>query len=312
MLSSDSLSSTSFVTPITETYAGFVAILGRPNVGKSTLLNTFLGVKVAPISPKPQTTRYGVRGIYTEDDRQLVFVDTPGLHRPKDSLGSYMNREVQNAVMDVDVVLWVVDLRNPPNEEDKDVARLISDLTSETQIYLIGNKLDVAKYPTEAIDLYQDLVPNIEQVRSLSALQNPKSVYSLRAELLNLLSPHPFFFPSNVRSDQSRESWAAEIIRERCLIHLYQEVPYSIAVKVLEWREKKGRPVYIKAEIWLERTSHRMIVLGKGGKMIKEIGSSARKQLEVFLDKKVFLDLELTVKSDWRKDIYALRELGYN
>ena len=226
--------------PTEETYAGFIALLGRPNVGKSTLLNTFLGVKVAPISPKPQTTRCGVRGIYTEDDRQLIFVDTPGLHRPKDNLGSYMNREVQNAVLGVDIVLWVVDLRGPPKEEDKDVARLISDIPSKTPIYLVGNKLDVAKYPHEAIDLYQELVPAIEQVRCLSALQNPKSVYSLRTELLDLLSPHPFFFPSDMRSDQSRETWAAEIIRERCLIHLYQEVPYSVAVKVLEWREKKG------------------------------------------------------------------------
>ena len=295
-----------------ETYAGFVAILGKPNVGKSTLLNTILGVKVAPISPKPQTTRCGVRGIYTEDNRQLIFVDTPGLHRPKDALGKYMNKEVQSAIIDVDVVLWVVDLRRPPNEEDKDVARLIADLTNNLPIYLVGNKLDLAKYPQEALGLYQDLVPNITQVRLLSALQNPKSVYSLRTELLDLLLPTPFFFPSDIRSDQSRENWAAEIIRESCLIHLHQEVPYSVAVKVLEWEEpNKKRSIFIKAEIWLERQNHRMIVLGKGGKMIREIGRSARKQLEVFLNSKVFLELEVTIKPDWRKDVHALRELGY-
>ncbi len=297
-----------------ETYAGFVAILGKPNVGKSTLLNTILGVKVAPISPKPQTTRCGVKGIYTEENRQLVFVDTPGLHRPKDKLGKYMNQEVQSAILDVDVILWVVDLRHPPNEEDKDVARLISNITNDALIYLIGNKLDVAKYPQEALELYQELVPNIKKVHLLSALQNPKSVYSLRKELFDLLLPNPFFFPSDIRSDQSRENWISEIIRESCLIHLRQEVPYSLAVKVLEWEERKNqksKPIYIKAELWLERKNHRLIVLGKKGKMIKEIGRTARKQLEIFLSRKIFLDLEVVIKPDWRKDVYALKELGY-
>ncbi len=308
---------TSIISPTdttAETYAGFVAILGKPNVGKSTLLNTILGVKVAPISPKPQTTRCGIRGIYTEENRQLVFVDTPGLHRSKDALGKYMNQEVRNAIIDVDMILWVVDLRRPPNKEDKDVARLISDLTSNVPIYLIGNKLDLAKYPQEALDLYQNLVPNIKQARLVSALRNPKSVYSLRKELLDLLLPTPFFFPSDIRSDQSRENWAAEIIRESCLVNLHQEVPYSVAVKILEWEEhknNKNRPIYIKAEIWLERRNHRMIVLGKEGKMIREIGRNARKQLEVFLNRKVFLELEVTIKPDWRKDVHALRELGY-
>ena len=296
----------------TETYAGFVTILGKPNVGKSTLLNTFLGVKVAPISPKPQTTRRGVRGIYTEDARQLIFVDTPGLHRPKDSLGNYMNREAKNALIDVDVVLWVVDLRGPPSKEDKDVARLISDIENDPPIYLIGNKLDAAKYPDEAIQLYQELLPKVEQVHCLSAIRNPKAVYTLRSQLLELLLPNPLFFPSDIRSDQSREDWASEIIRESCLVHLYQEIPYGAAVKVLEWRENKGdKPVYIQAEIWLERHSHRMIVLGKGGEMIREIGRSARKQLEIFLNEKVFLELEVVIKIDWRKDVNALKELGY-
>ena len=135
------------------TRSGFVAIVGRPNVGKSTLLNTLLGVKVAPITPKPQTTRRGVRGVYTQDDKQLVFVDTPGFHRAKDALGQYMNREVTGALVDVDVALWVVDLRRPPNNEDRDVARLLGGIDPRTPVYLVGNKLDVAKYPDEALSL---------------------------------------------------------------------------------------------------------------------------------------------------------------
>jgi GTPase len=294
------------------TYAGFVAIIGKPNVGKSTLLNTMLGIKVAPISPKPQTTRKGVRGIYTWEDKQLVFVDTPGLHRPKDALGNFMNREVRNATADVEAILWVVDLRRPPTDEDKDVARLLKGLEPGTPIYLIGNKADVAKYPDEATQLYKDLYPELERVYTLSALNDPEAVYALREDLFKLLPESPFFFPENIRSDQSREQWAAELIRESAMIMLREELPYTVAVQVSEWREAtKKDPLYISADIWVEKSNHRMIVLGKGGKMIKEIGQYARKQLEVFLQQKVFLDLHFEVHRDWRQDVESLRELGY-
>jgi GTPase len=294
------------------TRAGFVAIIGKPNVGKSTLLNTMLGIKVAPISPKPQTTRKGVRGIYTWEDQQLVFVDTPGLHRPKDALGNFMNREVRNATMDVEGVLWIVDLRHPPGDEDKDVARLLKGLEPGTPVYLIGNKSDVAKYPDEAIALYKDLYPEAERVYTLSALNDPEAVYALREDLFKLLPESPFFFPENIRSDQSREQWAAELIRESVMIMLREELPYTVAVQVSEWREAKNKdPLYISADIWVEKSNHRMIVLGKGGKMIKEIGQYARKQLEVFLQQKLFLDLHVEVHSNWRQDVESLRELGY-
>ena len=298
-------------TPATQ--SGFVAILGKPNVGKSTLLNTLLGVKVAPISPKPQTTRRGVRGIYSQDHRQLVFVDTPGFHRAQDALGDYMNREVRSAISDIDVILWVVDLRKPPGDEDRDVARLLNGIDPSTPIYLIGNKQDAAKYPKEALELYQELIPRLQAVYTLSALNNPEAVYALRQDLLEQLSDNPFFFPHNIRSDQSREDWAAELIRESAMIHLREELPYSIAVKVLEWREasRKDEPLYIAAEIWVERSNHRMIVLGKGGKMIKEIGRTARKQLEIFLSSRIYLDLEVILQRNWREDQEALRELGY-
>lgn len=295
------------------TYSGFIALLGKPNVGKSTLLNTLLGVKVAPITAKPQTTRRGVRGIYTQDDRQLVFVDTPGLHRAKDALGDYMNREVRNALIDVDIALWIVDLRRPPSDEDKDVARLLKGIDPATPVYLIGNKVDAAKYPDEALRLYRELLPSAAKALSLSALNDPKAVYALRDELLQQLPEGPFFFPSNIRSDQSREMWAAELIRESAMIHLRQELPYVVAVQVLEWRDptEPSEPIYLQAELWVEKPNHRMIVLGKGGAMIKEIGRTARKQLEIFLSQRLYLELEVVVHRDWREDPEALRELGY-
>jgi len=296
------------------TRSGFVAIVGKPNVGKSTLLNTMLGVKVAPITPKPQTTRRGVRGIYTFEDRQLVFVDTPGLHRGGDTvLDQAMHREVRDAVVDVDFVLWVVDLRRPPSDEDKDVARLLSGLPPEVPVIIVGNKVDAAKYPEEALQLYGDLLPTAERSVALSALNDPKAVYALRDDLLDRLEEAQFFFPGDVRSDQTREQWAAELIREAAMIHLRQELPYTVAVQVVDWQDppEEGRPIVITAEIWVEKPGHRRIVIGSGGAMIKEIGRMARKQLEVFLQERVFLELEVVVRRDWRRDKEALRELGY-
>ena len=155
------------------TRSGFITILGKPNVGKSTLLNTLLGIKVAPITPKPQTTRRGVRGVYTQDDKQLIFVDTPGYHRAQDTLGDYMNREVRTALTDVEAILWVVDLRRPPGDEDKDVARLLGSIDPDTPVWLIGNKVDAAKYPDEALDLYKDLYSDTERVYTLERPERP-------------------------------------------------------------------------------------------------------------------------------------------
>lgn len=309
-------------TPIDEqggdtdvTHSGFVAIVGKPNVGKSTLLNTLLGVKVAPITPKPQTTRRGVRGIFTQEGRQLVFVDTPGLHHQgRSALDSYMRREIRDAVADVDVVLWVTDLRHPPTREDRDVARMLTNLSDDTRVILVGNKLDAARYPDEALGLYKDLYGGLERVIALSALNDPKAVYALRDDLLESLPVGPFFFPANIRSDQSREQWVSELVRESAMLHLRQELPYAVAVLVVDWQDPepgKDEPVVITAEIWVEKVGHRRIVIGKGGLMIREIGRTARKQLEIFMDQRVFLELEVVVKSAWREDREALRELGY-
>lgn len=295
--------------------SGFVAIIGKPNVGKSTLLNTLLGVKVAPITPKPQTTRRGVRGVYTDPHlrRQLVFVDTPGLHQGRTALDDFMGREIRGAVADVEIILWVVDLRRPPGAEDRAVGRLLSGIDPSTPVFLIGNKLDAAKYPEEAMDLYAELAGEPARRYALSAQNDPKAVLNLRDDLLELLPEAPFHFPEGMASDQSREQWAAELIRESAMIHLRQELPYTVAVQVLDWRDPADadEPVVIEAELWVERRQHRPIAIGKGGKMIREIGRTARKQLEIFLNHHVFLDLDVVVRSDWRQDREALRELGY-
>lgn len=296
----------------TPTYAGFVAIVGKPNVGKSTLLNSILGIKVAPTSPRPQTTRRGVRGIYSNQQRQLVFIDTPGLHKPKDALGKYMNQEVHTALFDVEAVVWVVDLRHPPTDEDGLVARQIRELPKP--LFLIGNKVDAAKYPEEAMKLYAALLEGREadtREIMLSAQQDPEKVSAMRDELLEYMPENPFFFPKHSASDQSREMWAAEIIREEAMKKLRDELPYAVATRVLHWTEREDGLHRIMGEIIVEKGGHKGMVIGAGGKQLREIGQAARKQLEVFLNTKVFLGLEVVVMSGWRTDPEALRELGY-
>jgi GTP-binding protein Era len=304
------LSSTTDAAP--QTHSGFVAIVGKPNVGKSTLLNAFLNTKVAPTSPRPQTTRRGVRGIFSSDTHQIVFVDTPGLHKPKDALGKYMNQEVHSALADVDAILWVVDLRHPPGEEDQLVARQLRDLPKP--LFLVGNKLDVSKYPEEAMKLYAALLEGRTadtQEVMLSAQNNTTAVAMLREQVLDVLPENPFFYPRGAASDQTREMWAAEIIREEAMKKLRDELPYAVATRVNRWTEREDGLQRIEGEIVVEKNAHKGMVIGAGGKQLREIGQAARKQLEVFLDRKVFLGLEVIVINGWREDPEALRELGY-
>jgi GTPase len=301
----------------TDTRAGFVAIVGKPNVGKSTLLNALMGVKIAPTSPRPQTTRKGVRGIandLSEDGKgtQIIFVDTPGMHRPKDALGKYMNGEVQNALADVDAVVWVVDLRHPPADEDSMVARSIRDLPRPLTV--VGNKLDVAKYPEEALRLYTALLEGrTAETHSvmLSAQNDTAKVATLRASIAAGLPENPFFFPIGAASDQSREQWAAEILREEAMKKLRDELPYAVATRVTSWTERQDGLQRIEAEIVVDRTGHKGMVIGAGGKQLGAIGAATRKQLEVFLNTKVYLGVQVIVIPGWREDQEALRELGY-
>jgi len=293
------------------TYSGFVALVGKPNVGKSTLLNAMLGVKIAPISPKPQTTRKRVRGIHTEGNRQIVFVDTPGWHEAADAMSEYMIRQITEALAEVNVVLWLVDLRHPPTHEDELVARALRPLKGRVPILLIGNKSDAAKYPDAAMQAYAELLPGLE-TRMISA-QNEREAKALRDELLALLPEGPFFFPEDyAKGDQTPEEWAAEIVREEAMKRLKEEIPYSIATKTEEFELRDNGMFYIQVNIYVEREGHKPILIGAGGRMLREIGAAARKQLEVFLARKVYLDLQVKVYPNWRKDPEALRELGYH
>jgi len=293
------------------TYSGFVALVGKPNVGKSTLLNAMLGVKIAPISPKPQTTRKRVRGIHTEGNRQIVFVDTPGWHEAADAMSEYMIRQITEALAEVNVVLWLVDLRHPPTHEDELVARALRPLKGRVPILLVGNKSDAAKYPDAAMQAYAELLPGLE-TRMISA-QNEREAKALRDELLALLPEGPFFFPEDyAKGDQTPEEWAAEIVREEAMKRLKEEIPYSIATKTEEFELRDNGMFYIQVNIYVEREGHKPILIGAGGRMLREIGAAARKQLEVFLARKVYLDLQVKVYPNWRKDPEALRELGYH
>ncbi|GGJ37173.1 GTPase Era [Deinococcus roseus] len=294
----------------TSTHSGFIAIVGKPNVGKSTLLNNMLGVKVAPITNRPQTTRRGIRGILTEDQHQIVFVDTPGMHKAKDALGKYMNEEIQAALSDVDAILWIVDLRHPPTEEDVMVSRTIKDI--DKPLIVVGNKLDASKYPEEALRLYGNLLGEREfGTRTLSAQEHPESLLDLRLQLFSLLPENPFFFDEKSRSDQSRENWAAEIIREEAMKRLEEELPYAVATRVTDWEDRPDGIIEIYCDVIVERPGHKAIVIGKGASKLKEIGQGARKQLEVFLNTKIFLKLHVKIMPNWREDPEALRQLGY-
>ena len=214
-------------------------------------------------------------------------------------------------IVDVEAILWVVDLRRPPGEEDREVARLLQGIDPGTPIWLIGNKVDAAKYPEEALGLYADLAKVTREI-PISAMNDPEAVYDLRQDLLDLMPEGPLYYPDNIRSDQSRSDWASELIRESAMIQLREELPYSVAVQVTDWRDADGkdRPIVISAEIWVERMNHRPMVIGKGGRMIREIGRNARRQLEIFLDHPIYLELEVVVRRDWRSDRESLRELG--
>ncbi len=293
------------------TYSGFVALVGKPNVGKSTLVNSMLGVKIAPISPKPQTTRKRVRGIHTEGNRQIVFVDTPGWHEAADAMSEYMIRQITEALAEVNLVLWLVDLRHPPTHEDELVARALRPLKGQVPIFLVGNKADAAKYPEAALQAYAELLPGLE-TRMISA-QNERDAKTLRDEVLSLLPEGPFFFPEDyAKGDQTPEEWAAEIVREEAMRRLKEEIPYSIATKTEAFELRDNGMFYIQVNIYVEREGHKPILIGAKGRMLKEIGAAARKQLEVFLARKVYLDLQVKVYPNWRKDPEALRELGYH
>ena len=291
---------------------GFITIIGRPNVGKSTLLNALLGQKIAAVSPKPQTTRKRQLGILTSDSYQLIFVDTPGMHSARHKLGQFLNQEAEESLKDVDVILWLVDSSVRPTEEDKQIGLLLSKLPRRTPLVLAANKMDLvpAEALTRNLEAYQASVKREASAISISAIKNQNL-----NELIELLVSFSPFRAPEFDEDQVTDSFerdiAADLIRESCLNKLREEVPHGVGVRVDEFTERENGMLYIAATIFVERTSQKGILIGEGGKMMKAIGSAARKEIEEMGGRKVFLELRVKVLKDWRNDENAMMRLGY-
>jgi GTP-binding protein Era len=292
--------------------SGYISIIGRPNVGKSTLVNALLGQKIAAVSPKPQTTRKRQLGILTEEQYQLVFVDTPGIHNVRNKLGTFLNQEAEESLAGVDVVLWLVDSSVKPTDEDKQIGLLLNNLPRRTPLVLAANKMDLipAEALTRNLEAYQASTKKDAHAISISATHNMHL-----DELVELLVSFCPFRAPEYDEDQITDSYerdiAADLIREACLNHLRDEVPHGVGVRIDEFKERENGMLYIAATIFVERNSQKGIVIGEGGKMLKSIGSDARKEIEEMGGRPVFLELRAKVLKDWRNDENAMQRFGY-
>lgn len=291
------------------THCGYVGIIGRPNVGKSTLLNRILGQKISITSRKPQTTRHRVLGIKTENNYQLIFVDTPGLHEDdKHAMNRFMNRAASTAINDVDVVLFLVEAKGWQKADEIALERISQ---SGVPVVLVVNKIDLQKNKDELLPLMSELQEKVNPVAivPLSA-KSGDGVEHLEEILLTFMPEAPFFYDEDQVTDRSMRFIAAEIIREKLIRRVGKEVPYATTVEIEEYK-REGNMWNIAAVIWVERKGQKNIVIGKGGEMLKAIGKQSREELEKMLDSKVFLQLWVKVRSGWSDDERALRSLGY-
>ncbi len=287
---------------------GFIAIVGRPNVGKSTLLNTMLGEKVAIVSSKPQTTRNRIIGIHTVGDDQFVFLDTPGIFRPKNSLGTFMVKTANSSMQDADAIILVTDTGKNISEVEKNVINYSK--KTETPCVLALNKIDL--YRREEI---AETIAAYAQLHDFSAVvpicaKNGKGVDALLDECKPFLSESEFFFPEDMVTDQSERQVAAEVIREKLLRTLNKEIPHGVAVAIESFKDE-GSLVSIRAEIFCEKASHKGIIVGKGGEELKRVGSYARADLEAIFGAKVYLDLWVKVKENWRDSQRGITDFGF-
>ncbi|MFH1519789.1 MAG: GTPase Era [Candidatus Omnitrophota bacterium] len=292
--------------------SGFVTILGRPNVGKSTLLNALVANKISIISPIPQTTRHQIKGILNLENAQVVFVDTPGIHSFEDKLASHLNTVAKRALEGCDLVIYVVDISRRPGKEEQELMRIISGQKVKTIMVL--NKIDLGlKYLNAYIDLWAEKVEGkrnpLIYYLPLSA-KTGKDVDKLRDSILeNLSEAHPYYDTDSL-TDFPPKFRVADIIREKLFLQLKKELPHSIAVEIEEINNKK-KIVSIKANIYVKRNSQKRIVIGKGGEVLKEVGSRSRPEIEKIYNKKVFLDIWVKVLKDWQDRPRILKELGY-
>lgn len=289
--------------------SGFVAIIGRPNVGKSTLLNQVIGQKVAIMSDKPQTTRNKIHGVYTKSDSQIVFLDTPGIHKPKSRLGDFMNREAQGTLGEVDAILFLVDVAEGLGGGDRYIIEQLKGV--KTPVILVLNKIDKV-HPEDLLPVivkYKDLYEFAEIV-PISAMQG-NNVNTLLDQVIKYLGPGPQYYPADQVTDHPEQFVIAELIREKILHLTREEIPHSIAVTIEDMRVQDNGLVDISAVIFVERDSQKGIIIGKQGSLLKEVATKARHDIETLLGSKIFLQLWVKVKKDWRNQERVLKDLGF-
>jgi GTP-binding protein Era len=290
--------------------SGFVTIIGRPNVGKSTLMNHLIGEKISIISNKPQTTRNTIQTILTKEDYQIIFLDTPGIHKPKHKLGEYMVRAANKTLNEVDVILFLITPDETLGAGDRYIIEQLK--TVKTPVLLIINKADIYKNENivKTIENYSREF-SFKEVIPISALTG-KYVDELVKIIVENLPEGPQYFPSDMITDQPEKFIISEIIREKILKNLEEEVPHGTAVEIISMKEEKGsKLININATIYCEKDSHKAIIIGKGGLMLKKIGQSAREDMEALLGSKIYLELWVKVKKDWRDTSSTLKDLGY-
>ena len=292
-------------------YSGFVSLVGRPNVGKSTLMNRLIGEKIAIISNKPQTTRNGVQSILTKDGFQIVFIDTPGIHRPRHKLGEYMVKSAETTLNEVDAVLMLIE----PSDKILEADRLIIEKFAKVKspVILVINKIDTVDRERvfKVIDEYRKLY-DFAEIVPISAFEGTNTD-ELLSVIRKYLPEGPQYFPSDMVTDQPERQIASEIIREKALRLLEDEIPHGIAVEITEMKKRKeGNLVDVRATIFCEKDSHKGIIIGKHGDMLKKIGTKARGDIERLLGSPIYLELWVKVKKDWRDSDFLLKNFGYD
>ena len=289
--------------------SGFVSIIGRPNVGKSTFLNRIIGQKIAIMSDKPQTTRNKIQGVYTENDAQVIFIDTPGIHKPKHKLGDFMVKMAQTTLKEVDIVLFMVNAVEGFGRGEEFIIEKLKE--TKQPVFLVINKIDQVhpEQLLELIDQYRKL-HEFAEIVPISALDG-NNVDALIGTIKKYLPEGPQYYPDNQVTDHPERFIIAELIREKVLHLTREEVPHSVAVVIDAIQKREGGAVYINATIVVERASQKGIIIGKQGKMLKEVGKRARFDIEALLGSKVFLEVWVKVQKDWRNKMSQLRDLGF-
>ena len=289
--------------------SGFVAIVGRPNVGKSTFMNYVLGQKIAIMSDKAQTTRNKIQGVYTKDDAQVAFLDTPGIHKPKHELGEFMVKSAYSALKEVDAVLFMVNVSEKRGPGDDFIIEKLKGI--KTPIFLVLNKIDLVtpEVLLERVESYKDAL-DFAGVFPISVLQG-NNVNELMEGLINALPEGPQYYPADQITDHPEYFVVSELIREEILQLTQEEIPHSVAVTVDKMQKDEFDKVHVYANIIVERKSQKGIIIGKGGRLLKEIGTRARRDIQQLLGNKVYLELWVKVEKDWRKRKSNLQEYGY-